>query len=264
MKNFNPRPPRGGRRSSCDAKPRIRHISIHALREEDGLFAVILIPAVCDISIHALREEDGRTCNKPRISFRDFNPRPPRGGRPCNHKNKRLRKHFNPRPPRGGRRSKATANPDFQRDFNPRPPRGGRRSAVKPLLPPSTFQSTPSARRTAKETNVDKAKLKISIHALREEDGFASEPEDSLLRFQSTPSARRTAAAYFSIFASFKFQSTPSARRTATHWMPLPQPPKISIHALREEDGFAGMGTVRMGFISIHALREEDGPVLLS
>ena len=56
-------------------------ISIHALREE-GDTRRIQWPAGLYISIHALREE-GDGCNpcidSPRLNF---NPRPPRGGRP--------------------------------------------------------------------------------------------------------------------------------------------------------------------------------------
>ena len=79
----------------------------------------------------------------------DFNPRPPRGGRP-NYNNFSMcaRLHFNPRPPRGGRRAASrngryfcgisihapreggdpgadTARTEHY-NFNPRPPRGGR------------------------------------------------------------------------------------------------------------------------------------------
>ena len=57
------------------------------------------------ISIHAPRE-GGDTC---RLSWQafwtDFNPRPPRGGRPGIGYCRQVRQsHFNPRPPRGGRR----------------------------------------------------------------------------------------------------------------------------------------------------------------
>ena len=82
-----------------------------------------------NISIHALREEsDGQTLDGDISAVHDFNPRPPRGERPCfgsNHPNlllisiHALREesdililrvglfffYFNPRPPRGERRS---------------------------------------------------------------------------------------------------------------------------------------------------------------
>ena len=56
LKNFYPRPPRGGRQSVKDARAQLTKISIHALREEgdpDGQ----CIYLSDDISIHALREE---------------------------------------------------------------------------------------------------------------------------------------------------------------------------------------------------------------
>ena len=54
--------------------------------------------------------------------------------------------------------------------FNPRPPRGERPIAATSATMPSTFQSTPSARRaTAGPLPGIVLPLKISIHALREE-----------------------------------------------------------------------------------------------
>ena len=57
-KNFNPRPPRGGRHG-------IRHL------REVKLW----------ISIHALREEGDPTASETKPAAINFNPRPPRGGR---------------------------------------------------------------------------------------------------------------------------------------------------------------------------------------
>ena len=55
-RNFNPRPPRGGRQTYCLRSLSPEQISIHALREE-GDFAAFVVE-LCDfISIHALREE---------------------------------------------------------------------------------------------------------------------------------------------------------------------------------------------------------------
>ena len=102
--NFNPRPPRGGRRELHLGQARLCKISIHALREEGDLLyqrerrrsrifqstpsarrATVGVARLGDrliISIHALREEgDGRTDCRPRYPW-NFNPRPPRGGRP--------------------------------------------------------------------------------------------------------------------------------------------------------------------------------------
>ena len=100
----------------------------------------------------------------------DFNPRPPRGGRPWRSQtDKKVLFNFNPRPPRGGRRSNADvwgyihsisihalreegdrtpeASVAGYDHFNPRPPRGGRQYILLGAV--LTFS--------------------ISIHALREE-----------------------------------------------------------------------------------------------
>ena len=56
-------------------------ISIHALREEgDG--AGLRKSSDTPISIHALREEGDFMDDLKAICQQDFNPRPPRGGRP--------------------------------------------------------------------------------------------------------------------------------------------------------------------------------------
>ena len=78
--NFYPRPPRGGRQGNGLPMGRPLPISIHALREE-GDDKVSSAELDEKISIHALREEGdriscGRNC---RASY--FYPRPPRGGR---------------------------------------------------------------------------------------------------------------------------------------------------------------------------------------
>ena len=101
---------------------------------------------------------------------------------PARRKNKNLRQKPSYRP-------KAFSN------FNPRPPRGGRHSQV----------------------SEDPAEVWISIHALREEDGFKE-------------------------------------------YLALPGHTYISIHALREEDGAEQqLASILSASISIHALREEDG-----
>ena len=56
-----------------------------------------------EISIHALREEGDRLHQVPARHRVDFNPRPPRGGRPRRWWGSSGHADFNPRPPRGGR-----------------------------------------------------------------------------------------------------------------------------------------------------------------
>ena len=100
--DFNPRPPRGGRRKTVLHGIRINLISIHAPREggddsgigpldkrlisihaprEGGDPAAAAELAAEAISIHAPREGGDCGWYPWRRSHRDFNPRPPRGGR---------------------------------------------------------------------------------------------------------------------------------------------------------------------------------------
>ena len=189
----------------------------------------------------------------------NFNPRPPRGGRhekpvvdekPVVISIHALREegdlqggrldpgtdHFNPRPPRGGRRRAASANSRTYGNFNPRPPRGGRLARLVNFLEISLFQSTPSARRATADEPADSRRIRISIHALREEgDSSARRKPVSGQNFNPRPprggrqqTVKSTASVEnfnprpprggrlrslpFSI-RSRKFQSTPSARR---------------------------------------------------
>ena len=56
IRNFYPRPPRGGRPVVAGRLPRRVGISIHALREEGDVTSLYLVDQR-PISIHALREE---------------------------------------------------------------------------------------------------------------------------------------------------------------------------------------------------------------
>ena len=58
-------------------------ISIHALREESDNRHDSAAQAHILISIHALREESDRQAQVAECRLSDFNPRPPRGERPC-------------------------------------------------------------------------------------------------------------------------------------------------------------------------------------
>ena len=78
---FNPRPPRGGRLSQgCRLERCYRSISIHAPRE-GGDFQIMTVNMFHVISIHAPREGGDLLCGHASPKNRDFNPRPPRGGR---------------------------------------------------------------------------------------------------------------------------------------------------------------------------------------
>ena len=259
--NFNPRPPRGGRRMKKTEREPPTEISIHVLREEDDRIQRLFQQAV-----------------------QDFNPRPPRGGRPFLTIQRTICLfNFNPRPPRGGRlcrlpayshmsrisihvlreeddffqnsilgiRSRfqstssarrttpaVSANTISHTDFNPRPPRGGRRWAFcSATLSGKYFNPRPPRG----------GRLRCRSGAFRK------------VEFQSTSSARRTtvrwgksyfAGCYFNPrpprggrrsrkffqFLYLLFQSTSSARRTTKSVLPAMTVTLISIHVLREED----------------------------
>ena len=91
IRNFNPRPPRGGRHSGAkeSAKPKkfqstpsarratvlvdgnrvVKAISIHALREEGDAFGFHMDDVFQGISIHALREEGDYPISPQRTEF---------------------------------------------------------------------------------------------------------------------------------------------------------------------------------------------------
>ena len=168
--HFNPRPPRGERLLGHDEIAVSQPFQSTPSARRATPFCSILRERL-HISIHALREEGDGGQQAETHPGQDFNPRPPRGGRPYRRfgRHTHTLQHFNPRPPRGGRQyiggqriaiNVFQSTPSARRAtlrsckafvgtlyFNPRPPRGGRRTA--------------EAGR--------KERGGISIHALREE-----------------------------------------------------------------------------------------------
>ena len=232
--NFYPRPPRGGRLqlgiSPCPVTKflstpsarratqhdfhvwRIHDISIHALREE-GDRRSSKKPMGSKISIHALREEGDSSQWPGRGQFRNFYPRPPRGGRP-------------------GGQSGSTSN----NNFYPRPPRGGRQRACRIGVDALKFLSTPSARRATMFHLAFHLILGISIHALREEGDHKGLPHRvDLQNFYPRPPRGGRHELDCNQLNTKEFLSTPSARRATRSVSPAPVWQTISIHALREE-----------------------------
>ena len=80
VKNFYPRPPRGGRPPAVARGYPSAKISIHALREEGDVGGDPAL-GLFGISIHALREEGDLSPYGAAHEHQDFYPRPPRGGR---------------------------------------------------------------------------------------------------------------------------------------------------------------------------------------
>ena len=281
LSDFNPRPPRGGRRG---------------LRLHTGLYG--------PISIHALREEGDNKKPESCSWAGDFNPRPPRGGRQTESLKacpalrfqstpsarratlfriirEKAKIYFNPRPPRGGRHEvlkhygykpeisihalreegdqrviNVTAD---QNNFNPRPPRGGRHRRPAEPRRPCYFNPRPP-----------RGGRLLVIHFGHCANAFQSTP--SARRATGRPSAVAAPLAYFNprpprggrpprgcpTAGGDLFQSTPSARRatfksyrcTVCGFYFNPRPPRGG----RLDGRFARINAQN---ISIHALREE-------
>ena len=102
--DFNPRPPRGGRRGLSATNIRYTAISIHAPRE-GGDFQYFKRSCVkTDISIHAPREGGDFYMAALLTSLGISIHAPREGGDAMTILAVELLHYFNPRPPRGGRR----------------------------------------------------------------------------------------------------------------------------------------------------------------
>ena len=154
--DFYPRPPRGGRRFSCQPKG-----------------------AKPDISIHALREEgDSPAFNGSNDHIRFLSTPSARRATSLNGLGRSPENNFYPRPPRGGRLAGRANGWDTTLDFYPRPPRGGRRRVLQYrasledisihalreegdedrldyYVPQFAFLSTPSARRATQTQRIN-------------------------------------------------------------------------------------------------------------
>ena len=236
VRNFYPRPPRGGR--LLIAHPPCTYLtflSTPSARRATRGTSMKAATKTLFLSTPSARRATGAARAAER-SRQYFYPRPPRGGRPQRTAGRKQRGDFYPRPPRGGRREgKLTAytrgeflsTPSARRAtsirsmccspgayFYPRPPRGGRRFCLgHPLAPPA-----------------------ISIHALREEgDSTSIAATTRLGDFYPRPPRGGRPSRPRSQPTWAAFLSTPSARRaTGVHFY-KDDYQFISIHALREE-----------------------------
>ena len=169
--NFNPRPPRGGRRGKMlYATGTFTHFNPRPPRGgRRSVPAGIVVTA--SISIHALREEGDRRCSGRPCTLHNFNPRPPRGERHV-----RLKKGVSPQP----------ISIHALREESDRPLSRARPCSVSISIHALREESD------LKKTVNDLSRLVISIHALREEsDRNRRHRAHGDRRFQSTPSARR-------------------------------------------------------------------------
>ena len=213
LRNFYPRPPRGGRPSACSCVMRTsRFLPTPSARRATRR----IVPAVCHlgISTHALREEGDSRRGNNEHHHQHFYPRPPRGGRPADVTSKTTYEQFLPTPS-ARRATRDTAKqlgvsqflptPSARRAtvqcislgsglcyFYPRPPRGGRRY-VQPMVKTAPKISTHALREEGDFGAVIPGLAhQISTHALREEgDGDAWDTGYNFGKFLPTPSARR-------------------------------------------------------------------------
>ena len=145
-RNFNPRPPRGGRPAHSLCKVHAVAISIHALREE-GDQQTKREAMDSKISIHALREEGDVSIHSavPNPAIFQSTPSARRATQKAmdSTKNKMISIH--------ALREEGDKMLDeifpAESYFNPRPPRGGRPGSPLQRAAHRRFQSTPSARR---------------------------------------------------------------------------------------------------------------------
>ena len=193
VKNFYPRPPRGGRRVRHARSVLAQNFYPRPPRGgRQSLSTSIPVISLFLSTPSARRATPGMGAPGRNQSY--FYPRPPRGGRPLPRTKEPVHGNFYPRPPRGGRPEKQrharqqqtisihalreegdwphTLSPSPTENFYPRPPRGGRRGAIAHNVCYTVFLSTPSARRATAAIELPDGWEDISIHALREEGDF--------------------------------------------------------------------------------------------
>ena len=100
--DFNPRPPRGGRRDHQREALTERKISIHAPRE-GGDTGWSGVASATGISIHAPREGGDLWARQNGMEIIISIHAPREGGDDRGQSTLLRQEHFNPRPPRGGR-----------------------------------------------------------------------------------------------------------------------------------------------------------------
>ena len=189
--DFNPRPPRGGRLAHCASGPRWPYFNprpprggrllpwawctcTSAFQSTPPARGATLFVTVHNhlhqvISIHAPREGGDKQHTQEQHTSNNFNPRPPRGGRPAHIRDLATQRDISIHAPREGGDSANLSSLSIIFDFNPRPPRGGRPLPSITAAWSAKFQSTPPARGATRSFfSAVVSTLGISIHAPRE------------------------------------------------------------------------------------------------
>ena len=167
QKDFNPRPPRGGRRRAAARRSMICNISIHAPRE-GGDQTRRPQDLVDGISIHAPREGGDCTISPSSQVISSFQSTPPARGATKIQHSCLPAVLISIHAPREGGDGAGGNGRSSGSDFNPRPPRGGRRRRGAGLPLRRRFQSTPPARGATNRSRCSCYPPDISIHAPRE------------------------------------------------------------------------------------------------
>ena len=190
---FNPRPPRGGRRGiRLGYKATVKFQSTPSARRATFCNNVQCFNRFQFQSTPSARRAT-RAAPKPSRHHSNFNPRPPRGGRPtyCGYSKYAGQISIHALREEGDDKAHGMARQNHY--FNPRPPRGGRLLAIG-KHPAHAQISIHALREEGDQAPWRQCSFPhwISIHALREEgDFFWPSPRLPSMRFQSTPSARR-------------------------------------------------------------------------
>ena len=165
LRDFYPRPPRGGRPHD-----------------------VVFVGECNFISIHALREEGDQDTETGEIYKGDFYPRPPRGGRRDSETNGSKTIKFLSTPS-ARRATKIWGMGNIIIAISIHALREEGDSACPALVGSAQeFLSTPSARRATKPRRRERSRQNISIHALREEgDRHTPNSEHGLDDFYPRP-----------------------------------------------------------------------------
>jgi len=108
-------------------------------------------------------------CRGQALACEDFNPRPPRGGRPRPESPAPVSRVISIRALRGEGDHHGSAYSLIRSNFNPRPPRGGRLQDDVQVTAMQAFQSAPSAGRATTVVPFRGEAQGISIRALRGE-----------------------------------------------------------------------------------------------
>ena len=178
-RNFNPRPPCGGRQNQNNKSSIAKHFNP---RPPCGGR-----PLICDTSLHGGGFQSTSPVWRTTVPIiiisrflKYFNPRPPCGGRPKPPPQPPLPNPFQSTSPVWRTTSPYVFIASYNGDFNPRPPCGGRRSRSAADTTPTRFQSTSPVWRTTLLSTMTKLCRPISIHVPRVEDDDNVLPKETV------------------------------------------------------------------------------------